>query len=104
MENILDVGCGSGDLAQKIANTRASVIGIDLSENMSTKGKEKYPYLTFLVRDITKLDYHNEFDALFSNATLHWINEPEKELTNISKGLKKEEHLSLSLVGKVMAK
>ncbi|MEK4253216.1 MULTISPECIES: methyltransferase domain-containing protein [Ureibacillus] len=56
------------------------------------------------MRDITKLDYHNEFDTLFSNATLHWINEPEKALTNIFKSLKKEEDLSLSLVGKVMSK
>lgn len=87
-ENILDVGCGTGDLANKIASVGANVVGIDFSENMIAKAKEKYPHIQFMVKDVTKMDFHQEFDAVFTNATLHWVKPPEKALTNIFNSLK----------------
>lgn len=88
-EKILDAGCGTGDLAFQIATAGALVTGIDSSEKMIAKAKEKYPHLPFFVKDITKLDFHDEFDAVFSNATLHWVKPPEKALINIYNSLKK---------------
>lgn len=87
-EKILDVGCGTGDLAKIMASAGADVIGIDLSENMIRKAKEKFPTIPFFVKDVIQLDAHNEFDAVFSNATLHWVQPPEKALANIFNSLK----------------
>ena len=87
-ETILDVGCGTGDLAHKIAEFGADVTGIDASANMVEQAKAKYPALSFSVQDATKLAFYEQFDAVFSNATLHWIKEPETALRSIYTSLK----------------
>ena len=87
-ESILDLGCGTGDLSRKISDFEAQVIGIDQSINMIEQAKVKYPEISFDVQDATELTYENEFDAIFSNATLHWIKQPEKALQGIFAGLK----------------
>lgn len=87
-EKILDLGCGTGDLAQKINDLGAQVLGVDKSANMVAEAKEKYPELEFEVRDATELDFTEEFDAVFSNATLHWVKQPEKALGCIYNSLK----------------
>lgn len=76
-ERILDVSCGTGDLAATLTNQGAHVVGIDLSQNMIDAAIKKYPHLDFHVGDATNLPYADEFDAVFSNATLHWIKTPE---------------------------
>ncbi|WP_315906539.1 class I SAM-dependent methyltransferase [Priestia koreensis] len=87
-ECILDLGCGTGDLAYQLYKKGANVIGVDKSENMVMEAKKKYPERSFLVGDVTELSYHEEFDAVFSNATLHWIKTPEKALQRIAQSLK----------------
>ncbi|WP_277678262.1 class I SAM-dependent methyltransferase [Gracilibacillus dipsosauri] len=87
-ENILDLGCGTGDLAERISKCGTNVIGVDQSENMINKARAKYPNIHFQVQDILQLDYSNEFDAVFSNATLHWVKQPEIALRNIHHALK----------------
>lgn len=103
-EKILDVGCGTGDLACQMADAGAKVVGIDSSEKMIAKAKEKYPHLSFYVKDVTQLDFHNEFDAVFSNAVLHWVRQPEKALKNIYTSLKKAADLLQNLAAKEMFK
>ncbi|WP_042349373.1 class I SAM-dependent methyltransferase [Bacillus massiliigorillae] len=87
-EKILDLGCGTGDLAKKIADYKASVVGIDQSVNMINQARSKYPNIEFSVQDATELNYDNEFDAVFSNATLHWVKPPQQALHCIYKSLK----------------
>jgi len=87
-EHILDVGCGTGDLANKIHELGAQVIGIDASENMIQQAQHKYSQIQFAVRDATALDYHEEFDAVFSNAALHWIKPQRQALHSIYQSLK----------------
>lgn len=87
-EHILDAGCGTGDLAGQITEHGATVIGIDSSENMIRKAKEKFPHLTFSVQDVLTMSYQNEFDAVFSNAVLHWIKQPDEALRRIYQSLK----------------
>ena len=87
-QKILDLGCGTGDLAQKLYNLGVNIAGIDKSENMVTQARSKYPNIKFMVQDATELDYHNEFDAVFSNATLHWVKPPIQALRCIFKSLK----------------
>ncbi|RFU62601.1 SAM-dependent methyltransferase [Peribacillus saganii] len=87
-EKILDLGCGTGDLAKKLFDYKVDVIGVDKSNNMVLQAKIKYPNIEFMVQDATNLAYTNDFDAVFSNATLHWVKKPEKALNCIYKSLK----------------
>jgi SAM-dependent methyltransferase len=82
-EHILDLGCGTGHLTARIAETGAHVVGIDRSPEMIRQAKEKYPSLRFEVMDAREIALEGTFDAVFSNATLHWIKEPERVITGI---------------------
>jgi ubiquinone/menaquinone biosynthesis C-methylase UbiE len=88
-EKILDLGCGTGDLAYTLFENGVEVIGVDKSENMVEQAIQKYPYLVFRVQDATELNYHSEFDAVFSNATLHWVQPASQALQGIYQSLKK---------------
>jgi trans-aconitate methyltransferase len=85
-ERILDLGCGTGHLTAKIAEAGAQVVGIDRSFEMIRQATEKYPSLRFEVMDAREIQLEGNFDAVFSNATLHWIKEPERVIFGI-KGL-----------------
>lgn len=87
-EFILDVGCGTGDLANTLNNIGCNVTGIDKSANMIQYAKSKYSHIPFYVKDVLELDVLNVYDAVFSNATLHWVNEPKKALEAIFHSLK----------------
>ena len=87
-EKVLDLGCGTGDLANSLYELHMDVIGIDFSENMIQQAQNKYPHIPFYVADATQLTYQNEFDCVFSNATLHWIKTPETVLQSIYQSLK----------------
>lgn len=87
-EQILDIGCGTGDLAHKIYQHGARVTGVDKSENMVHQANIKYPDVTFIAKDVLELEYNNSFDAVFSNATLHWVKQPEEALQHIYNSLK----------------
>ena len=87
-ERILDLGCGTGHLTGKIAATGAQVVGVDRSPDMIEQAREKYPALHFEVMDARELSFAKQFDAVFSNATLHWIREPERVVAGIAKILR----------------
>lgn len=87
-ERILDLGCGTGDLAKTLHDLGVEVVGADHSEAMVQQAKSKYPDLQFVVQDATKMTYENEFDAVFSNAVLHWVKQPELALSGIFNSLK----------------
>ncbi len=85
-EFILDAGCGEGTLAVEIARRGAKVIGVDTSAEMieqcQAKGIEAY------VGSVTELPYEEAFDAVFSNAVLHWVKDARTAVQNIAKALK----------------
>lgn len=87
-EKILDLGCGTGDLAKKMYDIGGNVVGIDNSQNMINQALVKYPEIKFVVRDVTDLGFKSEFDAVFSNATLHWVKQPKFGLQSIYRSLK----------------
>src|SRR5690625_999116 len=72
-ECILDLGCGTGDISNLIQDSGAHVLGVDSSSKMIQQAKYKYPHIPFEVGDANQLQYENKFNAVFSNATLHWI-------------------------------
>jgi trans-aconitate methyltransferase len=75
-ERILDLGCGTGHLTAQIADLGAQVLGIDFSPEMIAAACEAFPNLNFQIADARKLPFQTEFDAVFSNAALHWILQP----------------------------
>jgi trans-aconitate methyltransferase len=87
-ELILDVGCGTGHLAKAIAEAGARVIGIDSSTSMIETARKTYPGIEFLVADARDFSFPAPFDAVFSNATLHWITEQEQVVNCIAVSLK----------------
>ena len=87
-ENILDLGCGTGHLTKLISKSGAKVIGIDSSEEMIKQARQMYPELKFQNKDAVNFSFKNKFDAIFSNAVLHWIPQKEKVIDCVSKALK----------------
>jgi len=99
-EHILDVGCGTGALAAQIAESGANVYGIDASSDMVATAMISHPNLNFEVMDATKLPYKEDFDAIFSNATFHWIENQEALIKGIYKSLKPGGRLVAEFGGK----
>lgn len=87
-ERVLDLGCGTGQLTQEIAKQGAIAIGIDKAPTMIEQARKNYPDLHFEVAEATNFHFEEPFDAVFSNATLHWIKEPERVISCIWKALK----------------
>ncbi|HEY9696212.1 MAG TPA: class I SAM-dependent methyltransferase [Trichocoleus sp.] len=99
-ERILDLGCGTGQLTTKIAETGAEVVGIDRSPEMIATAKQNYPELLFEVADARQLQFPQPFDAVFSNAVLHWILEPDAAIRSIYQALKPGGRLVAEFGGK----
>jgi len=76
-QKILDVGCGTGQLTDTIAQTGAAVLGIDKSPEMIRQARQNFPTRQFAIADATQFDFGHDFDAVFSNAALHWITPPQ---------------------------
>lgn len=99
-ENILDLGCGTGDLTPKIQAVGATVIGVDSSMEMIQAAQAKFPEIDFQQADARNLPFSASFDAIFSNAVLHWIPEKEKVITSMYESLKKGGRIVLEFGGK----
>ena len=70
-ERILDLGCGDGVLTKKLVGSGANVIGVDHSPEMIIASRALG--LDARIADATALPFDAEFDAVFTNATLHWV-------------------------------
>jgi trans-aconitate methyltransferase len=87
-ERILDLGCGTGHLSDRISQSGAIVFGIDSSPQMIAQARQCYPQLNFEVVDGEYLPYNAEFDAVFSNAALHWMTQPERVIAGLWRSIK----------------
>lgn len=96
-EKILDLGCGDGSLTLEIKKTGANVRGVDLNIDKVQKAIEKG--LDASVRNITQITFEDEFDAIFSNAVLHWVDNPVHAIKNMHRALKKGGRLIAELGG-----
>ena len=84
-EAILDLGCGDGALTEKIVAAGAKVIGVDASEEMVAAAKARG--IDAYVADAQALDFNSQFDAVFSNAALHWMLDPEAVASGVFRAL-----------------
>lgn len=87
-DRILDLGCGDGVLTEKLTATGAEVVGVDSSQNMVAAARQRG--LDARVMDATSLTFDHEFDAVFSNAVLHWIkNDPDAAISSAYRALRR---------------
>jgi trans-aconitate 2-methyltransferase len=87
-EHILDLGCGTGQLTAEIAKSGAEVMGIDSSSEMISQARSNYPGLGFEEADATRFRADQPFDAVFSNAALHWIKDAGAAAATVAAVLK----------------
>ena len=80
-ERILDPGCGDGFLTRRIAESGATVVGIDSSPHMVAAAKEHGVDARCINAD--SLPFEEEFDAVFSNAALHWMSDHDAVLRGV---------------------
>ena len=85
---ILDLGCGAGQLTQQMAAAGAEVMGIDADATMIRQAQQNYPDLSFEVADARDFQVVQPCDAVFSNAVLHWVTEPEPVIDCVWRSLK----------------
>ncbi len=85
-ETILDIGCGEGALTERIAERGATVIGIDNSPEMIAAAQARG--LDARLIDVAHMGFDREFDAAFSNATLHWVLDKDEAARSIWFALK----------------
>jgi trans-aconitate methyltransferase len=85
-ERILDLGCGDGALTAKLVAMGCKVVGVDASEpqirSACTMG------LDARVMDGEHLTFNGEFDAVFSNAALHWMRHPDDVIAGVKRALR----------------
>jgi trans-aconitate methyltransferase len=87
-ERILDLGCGDGALTAQIARSGAHVVGVDSSPEMIAAARARG--LDAHVADGAALNFSEEFDAVFSNAALHWIRDADAVIAGVRRALKPE--------------
>lgn len=85
-ERILDLGCGDGALTLKIAESGASVLGVDSSSSLVARARELG--VDAQLGDGQELRFAEEFDAVFSNAALHWMTRAEDVLRGVRVALR----------------
>jgi SAM-dependent methyltransferase len=86
-ERILDLGCGDGALTVKLVEMGCEVVAVDASALQIEAAKKLG--LNAHVMSGENLAFENEFDAVFSNAALHWMrNAPDKVIAGVHRALK----------------
>jgi trans-aconitate methyltransferase len=85
-ERILDLGCGDGALTEKLAALGCAVVGVDASPEQIAAARARG--LDARVMDGQSLAFEGEFHAVFSNAALHWMKEPDAVIAGVRRALK----------------
>jgi SAM-dependent methyltransferase len=85
-ERILDVGCGDGVLTQKIAAVGCNVVGLDSSPDFCTAARALGLHVVEL--SASDMTFEREFDAVFSNAALHWMKDAPRVVANVARALR----------------
>jgi SAM-dependent methyltransferase len=87
-ELILDVGCGDGTLTMRIAEAGARVIGLDSSPEMVEAARARGVDAFVADAEAMDLERFGQFDAVFSNAALHWMLDPDAVASGIFRALR----------------
>jgi len=105
-ERLLDIGCGDGKVTAEIAGRlpAGTVVGIDSSPDMIELAFRTFPAashhnLSFQLAHAAELPFRDEFDLVFSAATLHWVTDHQRVLAGIRNSLRPGGRLLLQMGG-----
>jgi len=106
-ERILDIGCGDGKVSVELARAvpRGAVVGIDSSPQMIEFARARFPSrkfssVEFHVMDAREIRFERQFDLVFSNAALHWVDDHQALLRGAAACLRPGGRLVVSCGGK----
>lgn len=99
-ERILDLGCGTGHLTAKLAESGADIVAIDGSPSMIAQARQNYPKLKFTLADAREFHIDQPVDAVFSNAVLHWIPDAGRVIDRVAQALKPGGRFVVEMGGK----
>jgi SAM-dependent methyltransferase len=85
-ETVLDLGCGDGELTLKLMDAGCHAIAVDSSPAMVASSLAKG--INARVMDGQHLEFEGVFDAVFSNAALHWMTQPKEVIAGVKRALK----------------
>jgi len=85
-ERILDLGCGDGRLSLALLEAGAQIVAVDGSAEMTAAARQRG--LDARVMQGQDLRFEREFDAVFSNAALHWMLPPQDVIAGVARALK----------------
>ena len=97
-ERVLDLGCGDGALTEKLAALGCEVVGVDASPEQVAAARARG--LDARVMDGQALAFEAEFDAVFSNAALHWMGRAEAVIDGMWRALRPGGRLAAELGGR----
>lgn len=102
---ILDVGCGTGNFSIKLAEMGCKVTGIDKSEKMLEKARQKAKDrgldIEFRIMDVYNIDFPDEsFDGVFSMAAFEFVNKAQEAYNEMYRVLKKDGYLLIGTINK----
>lgn len=103
-ERILDLGCGTGDLTARLVASGATVVGLDADKSMVTRFVQRLPDVDVLVLDAqqpwpAEAPLDQPFDAIFSNAALHWMPDADAVAASMAAALRPGGRLAAELGG-----
>ncbi len=84
-ERVLDLGCGDGALTAALVAAGATVTGVELDPSMADAARARG--LTIVEQSMAALAFQNAFDAVFSNAALHWVRDQQPVLSGVHRAL-----------------
>lgn len=99
--SVLDLGCGKGQLTAQLQQLYGEALGVDFSRAAIVSAQEAFaevPQLSFLQRDILRLDFADYFDLAFDSHCFHCVIEDQDRelfLKQVRQGLKRGGHLAL---------
>jgi ubiquinone/menaquinone biosynthesis C-methylase UbiE len=87
-KKVLDLGCGSGILSNKIRAWEGNVIGVDIAEEMIKIAKQTYPKIRFTIANAQNLPFkNNEYDIVASSLVMHYFQDLNSVFTEVSRVL-----------------
>jgi len=98
--SVLDIGCGTGFVAEAIARRwpQARITAIDGAPSMLAQARRKTPGLRIVKGDVAAMEFTPAFDLIFSSMVLHWLPTPRDVLARWLKGLKPQGRLFAALL------